>query len=439
MDLRGLCYNFPFVFLQDALKDGTSGGNTGCSSSSSESFKRLPKKRKFDLSDFENQESESISLPVTTASPISTASVVTYSSSSSPAVSSHPVISSPVVVHNSGEREIITQNAPLPSSMPSNCQSTIVANSRHVNTIHSTAFLSQQQSVVVRESGSGELRSPENIQHLKPASAIVLHSSQNTSVPRSISQPVIVTSSPGLNSHPSHIINTNSESYSLPPKAAMLSNLSYERAQPSTISTAHHVIKSPTSYVSTSHSHQSQGLSVRDQTPEPVIYSSPYGPTQNRAIITQQPSTMYKVSGTSVPNAALSPPNSVLAIARQDSSPHVHSQVDQQPMDLGCRSSGGRIGVHHAPSLSPSQHCQPHQQSGHPHYGAISQQQQQTVVTYRSRSPSPQTAYRVQHIQAVHQESIPSSQGQQTQSQQYGSSAFRHHLSPSKVCGAIHK
>lgn len=477
--IRVLTVFMACVCLQDALKDGHSGstsggggGGGGCSSSSSESFKRLPKKRKFDLSDFETQSEPNV-LPVTTASPISTASVVTYSSSSSSLVPSSNVPSS-VVVSNSSvvntssvieERELVPQNAAiLPSSMPSsvNCQSAIVAN-RHVNTIHSTVYVTQQQhqqqSVVVRDGGGGELRSPENIHHLKPASAIVLNSSQNNSVPprviTSISQPVIVTSSPGLNSHPSHHIVSNnssiiSDSYSIQQQAPkvnnMLSNHPYERQQPSAISTAHHVIKSPTSYSASPHSHQPQGLSlsVRDQTSqESSIYSSSYGPNQNRAVVTQQPGSMYKVGCTTTPSAALSPPNSVLAMARQqqDNSPHVvHSQQsDQQPMDLGCRSGNSRVGVHHGRSLSPPpQHIQSQQQS---HYGAITQSQQQSVVNYQNRSPSP-SAYRVQHIHTVHTENIPSSrqmrlspppQTNANQQGQYGTSAFRHHLSPKVI------
>lgn len=394
-------------------------------------------------------------MPVTTASPVSTAaSVVTYSSSSTLSSSNVPT-SSPVVVSTNhvgaDDRELITQNnAPLPSSMPSSCHSAIVANSRHVNTIHSTVFVSQHQSVVVREGGGGELRSPENIHNLKPASAIVINSSQNNSVPprvSSISQPVIVTSSPGLNSHPSHISNNSSvsDSYSIPPKVNMLSNHPYDRPSPSTISTQHHVIKSPTNYSTSSHG-QGLSLSVRDQNQDPSVYSSPYGPNQNRAVVTQQSSLMYKASGPNTPGVALSPPNSVLSIGRQDSSPHMgHAQSDHQPMDLGCRSANSRIGVH-ARSLSPpSQHCQTQQQS---HYGAIASTQQQSVVNYRSRSPSP-SAYRVQHIQhSVHSEHVqpsrtvhmsPSPQGSSSQSGQYSSSAFRHHLSPSKVYTQMQK
>lgn len=339
---------------------------------------------------------------------------------------------------------------PQPSSMPSNCQSAIVENSRHVNTIHSTVFISQP----LRE--GGELRSPENIHHLKPANALVISGQTTSSVPprvSSISQPVIVTSSPGLNSHPSHlnsssnIISSVSESYSLQPKAMLSSNHPYERPSPTSISATHHVIKSPTNYSSSPHnSHQSQGLplptiSARDQNPETIVYTSHYGSNQNRAVVTQQPS-MYKASGTTT-SVAISPPNSVLAITRQDASPHVHSQADQQPMDLGCRSSNSRIGVHHGRSGSPPpQHFQSQQQSGsHSHYGAINQPQQQSVVNYR-RSPSPQAYHRVSHIQSVHPDQIqsargvhltPSPQGSVTQAQ-YGSSAFHHHLSPSKVC-----
>ncbi|ODM91783.1 Protein capicua [Orchesella cincta] len=436
---------------KDGSNNTTGGGCTSSSTSSSESFKRLPKKRKFDLSDFEAQESEKNILPVTTASAIiTTASVLTYGSSSPNVPTTSPVTSGINLVDAVSPR----QNVSIISSLPSSCQSAIVQNHRHVNAIHSTVFVSQS----LRE--SGELRSPENIHHIKssPASNLVLSSQSSSSIPvRSISQPVIVTSSPGLNSHPSHhstnSSNIISDSFNLPSKA-MLSSHPYDRPSPSPISVNPHVIKSPTNYSSSSHnSQQSQGLSMpnmssRDQVQETVVYTH-YGPNQNRAVVTQQPS-MYKASGTS-PSVTISPPNSVLAISRQDPSPHVHSQSDHQPIDLGCRSSSSRIGVHHSRSLSPTQqqqHLQSQQQSGatHSHYGAISQpqQQQQSVVNYRSRTPSP-SRYRVQQMHSIHPDQIqssrnvhlsPSPQGQPTG--QYTTSAFRHHLSPTKNPHMVH-
>ncbi|CAL8111280.1 unnamed protein product [Orchesella dallaii] len=434
----------------EPAKDGSGVGSNsmggGCSSSSSESFKRLPKKRKFDLSDFEAQESEKNVLPVTTASAIPTATVLTYGASSP---SQNVPTSSPIA---SGINLVDTesrQNVSIISSLPSStCQSTIVQNHRHVNAIHSTVFVTQS----LRD--SGELRSPENIHHIvKPASNLVLSSQSSSSIPvRSISQPVIVTSSPGLNSHPSHHSTNSSvvsDSFNLPSKA-MLTSHPYDRPSPSSISVNPHVIKSPTNYSSSPHnSQQSQGISLpnmssRDQTQETVVYAH-YGPNQNRAVVAQQPS-MYKASGTS-PSVTISPPNSVLAITRQDPSPHVHSQSDQQPMDLGCRSSSSRIGVHHSRSLSPPQHCQSQQQSGsHSHYGAISQPQQQSVVNYRSRTPSP-SRYRVQQIHSIHPDQIQSSrnvhlssspQGAGQATGQYATSAFRHHLSPNKNPHMVH-
>jgi hypothetical protein len=332
--------------------------------SSNESFKRLPKKRKFDLSDFETPESNKISVTSNNSDIIN--SPPSFSSSHSTS-NFHDKL---VVVESQDSRESNGAPPAIKDSISSHNGNVSVHQRNHDNLLSSSP--QQQQQHQFQISGPAlpaDMRNIISPQHHGPPMHIQntssLHNSGNISHSTSHAA-VIVTSS-----------NRHSHSLSIPESQGLASKALINPQLDTHISLGHlntnvtaTILKSGGNYSPSVQQQQPSTPSTAAHEQKTVVYTN-YGPTNSNRNVLHSP--IYSNTGSHDV-----PPLSVYSINQHQ----YRSSQSEQPMDLGCRST------------NQSQSQQSHSDSHYSTMTQMSQHQQTTIVNYRSRSPSP--SYRIQ-------------------------------------------
>ncbi|XP_021963990.1 mucin-4 isoform X2 [Folsomia candida] len=389
--------------------------------SSNESFKlRLPKKRKFDLSDFETPslpECNKITVTSTPekpdiATPHNFNSQSHLNSSSVSFYDNQTTAAAGVEVQDGSNTGAPTSAIIMPSdSIINNPNGNSVSGHHHhhhhhqrnhdnrhsppqpsfqtsstVPTIHPADMrniLPQQQQQQHHHSHSSSMHSIQNM------SSIQQHTSHSNSH---------IVSSPSR--HPSHTLSIP-ELQGLASKALINPQLDTHLGQltPTTVGGGGGTMLKPGGNYSPSVQPSSESSSNN----KAVVYGA-YGSNPNRGNVHMSP--IYSNTGSSRDASPLSSSYSI----NQQQHQYPSSSQSEQPMDLGCRSTNqqaAHLGHSSEPLYSTSMtHMTQHQQ-------------QTTIVNYTSRSPSP--SYRIQHQHQNHNKpsgSDPSSQSAHNRSTQ---------------------